>query len=301
MYNSEDKIMIMLNQLKNSVSPLLYANPAFIGAFTSACRNSLGMTGKDTYRVDILENGRMIQVFDEGTNVICCDNLKNNRYFNTTTIYLEGNSLNVDFDSGTVFRADDYRDMSIFVKKENLSVLRTFYNHSVYDENGFEMSRSWFSDNYEMIQEYDKVDMKTVVLSELHKPKYFTDMLPKKPFSCNDADAGVLYRTYDALGIAYEKRAYGIDYIGNAEVIKSKMYEVNFDNPHLLSISSLPLAVWNEEIKSFVYQKYQDKPEIEIKNIVMSNFKEGIGDIFKSKFPASYLMMMSIINEPKNS
>ena len=58
MYNSDDKIMMLINQLKNNVSPLLYTNPAFVGVFISACKNSLGMTGKDTYRVDILENVR---------------------------------------------------------------------------------------------------------------------------------------------------------------------------------------------------------------------------------------------------
>ncbi|MBO5376692.1 MAG: hypothetical protein J6A52_07590 [Bacilli bacterium] len=301
MYNNDDKIMMLINQLKSNVNPLLYTNPAFVGAFVSACKNSFGMTGKDTYRVDISDHGKMVRVFDEGCNITCCENLSENRYFNVTTIYLEGNSLNVDFDSGTVYRADDYRNMKIFLNEEVCCILRTFYNHSVYDENGFEMSRSWFSDNYEMTQEYDKVDVKKLVISDLHKPKYSIDLLPRKPLSCNEADAGVLYRTYDSLAIAYERRAYGINSLGEASTIKNKMYEVKFENPHVLNIDSLPLAFWNDESKKFISQKYPGKSIFEIKNDVMNNFKMGIEGAFKTNFPGSYLIMLSIINSNLNN
>ena len=36
--------------------------------FVEACRNSIGMTGKDSFSVLIAENRKMIRIFDEGTN-----------------------------------------------------------------------------------------------------------------------------------------------------------------------------------------------------------------------------------------
>lgn len=300
MNSSEEKIKRTFEQLKNSLDPLLYTNPAFKKVFMDACRNSIGMTGKDSYNVVISENGKMIRVFDEGINVVCCDNLRNNRFFNATTIYLEGNSLYVDFDSGTTYRADDYREMSIPVKLEYSSVLRTFYSHSVYDENGIEMSRSWFSDNYELTDEYDKVDLKSQVLTELHKPKYSIELIPKKPLCCKDADAGCLYRTYDALGMAYEKRAYAIDFYGNASIVKNKLFEINPDNPHVLDILSLPIATWQNEEGEFLFHQYQNKSEIEVQNIVMEKFKNGMEVSFRENYPAMYLVMTTILNSHKS-
>lgn len=296
---NEELMSRKLESVKGKIDSELLEHPVFNEVFRNGCRNSVGMTGKDSYEVIVSEDGKTVRILDEASNITCRDELRDNRYINATTISLDGDALTVDFASGTLHKPDDLRSIGVNVGREFCGVLSTYYSHNIYDQEGIELSHSWYGDEYELGNgTYGAINMYEQVLSSLHHPKFSYNMLPGNPTFCADANSGCTYRTYDNLGMSYQTIAKGIEYGGKTKEYESKVYPVNTEHPESLTLVPYPVAVWSNEKAKYeiTFAEYGEKIT-DVSDRLRESFKAGLESSETKKYnPEMYQTLVRAVN-----
>lgn len=297
---NEELMNRKLESVKGKIDSKLLEHPVFTNVFRNGCKDSVGMTGKDSYEVFVSEDGKTVRIFDEASNITCRDELRDNRYINATTISLDGDALTVDFSSGTLYKPEDLRNIGVYVGREFTGVLTTYYSHCIYDQEGIELSHSWYGDEYELGNGlFYGINMHEQVFSHLHHPKFSYNMLPGNPIFCADASSGCTYRTYDNLGMAYQYIAKGIEYGGKVKENESKVYAVSTEYPERLAIVPYPAAVFSKEKAKYeiTYEEYGETIT-DVSDRIRENFKVGLESSKTKEYkPEMYQSLVRAVNK----
>lgn len=264
--------------VKDKIDPTLLANPAFMGAFNRACRNAHGMTGRNTYHIYVSDDGKLVSITDEGKEHNCREELKDNRIVTATNITLDGDTMNVEFCSGTLYKAEDYNKIGVYIPSQFKSVLNTYYSNDIYDEKGIQLGHSWYGDSYSLDTGLNSVNLREQTLSKLHKPNFKYNMIAEHPIFYNNASAGCIYRTYDNLGLAYKTYAEGMKPYGATTKVTHDINTVSTEYPERLSLVPLSVATWSPDDRDYVVSSYLygDMPLKDVCDQIKANFRAGL-------------------------
>lgn len=300
---NEETMRSRLKSVKDKIDPKLLANSAFSNLFRTGCKTAVSMTGRDLYKVIVSDDGKMVRIFDEAPNVLVRDELSFNRHINSTTISLDGDSVTCEFASGTIYRPEDLRKIGQQVDEGFSGLLNTYYSYQIYDENGIELSNSYFSDSCLLNGYFPSISIVDQVLSELHKPTFYYNSAPRPPKFYYNANSGCTYRRTDNLGVAYSSNLKGIKMFDDNREVKYSIFPVNTEYPEILQPVLIPIATYSVEKNDYVVSpSYSGKTLYQLETEFKNSFRSGIENSKTKQYnPAMYESLIRLTNQEVNN
>lgn len=296
----KDKILLE----KNKINKRLFNNLRFNSVVEDAC-SSLVSSIDGSFDFTISDDQKVIVIMSEGKLKKRKNSCDENIALKAITISLVGDSLVVDEAFGWLDSRASLNRMRIDLEQESSCAVSTSYKHSVFDNDGLEMTRSSFSEFLFLLndEEYTMDTLKLRLLTSLHRPEFFSDYLPGLPVYCNNAVSSCMYRDYDNLAIVHVKKATGVCR-NSFYSIEDSFCEVFNDWPHDLKVSvENPVALWDKHMGKYVTKnKYSNQTLDEATNNIKEKFAKNLENPrIKEYYPEYYSTLVFHINNPKKS
>ena len=288
---------------RENIDERLLANLRFNSVVETACSNLVDSID-GTFDFKISTDGKDVVIMSEGILRKGKNKCGENLALKTITISLEGDSMVVDEAFGWLDDRESLNQMGVDLHQKYSCALSTSYKHSIFDNDGLEISNSFFGDFLFLLNDEYTIDvLKQRVLTSSHRPDFYSNRLAKLPTFCGNAVSRCVYRDYENLAIAYVMNATDVKQNSFFEV-ENSICEVFDDWPHDLRVlTEKPIAVWDKKTYKYVTKyKYSNQTLEEAKNDLREKFAENVeSSKIKECYPEYYQALVFHVNNSKQS